>query len=150
MPSIVWGRHPQEAYDNPYEYEAQDQCCRAHTPVQSDHRNTFIHPDKLSEYCPPETLESHFSGLKRWFQASDKNKMPFWHSPNPYRHPFDEKNEPLRQELLIFWISFFIVQIHNVVRPNSRRQRFLHLLRPVGRADGCRGLHAAWRGSQHL
>lgn len=28
MASIVWGRHPQEAYDNPYEYEAQDQFIR--------------------------------------------------------------------------------------------------------------------------
>ena len=25
MPSIVWGRHPQEAYDNPYEYGLQEQ-----------------------------------------------------------------------------------------------------------------------------
>lgn len=25
MPSLVWGRSPQEAYDNPYEYEAQEQ-----------------------------------------------------------------------------------------------------------------------------
>src|SRR6266446_2414524 len=28
MPSIVWGRHPQEAYDNPYEYDAQEQFLR--------------------------------------------------------------------------------------------------------------------------
>lgn len=28
MPSIVWGRHPQEAYDNPYEHEAQRQFIR--------------------------------------------------------------------------------------------------------------------------
>ena len=28
MPSVVWGRTPQEAYDNPYEYEAQDQFVR--------------------------------------------------------------------------------------------------------------------------
>lgn len=28
MASIVWGRHPQEAYDNPYEYDAQDQFVR--------------------------------------------------------------------------------------------------------------------------
>lgn len=28
MPSLVWGRSPQEAYDNPYEYEAQDQFAR--------------------------------------------------------------------------------------------------------------------------
>lgn len=28
MASIVWGRHPQEAYDNPYEYEAQEQFVR--------------------------------------------------------------------------------------------------------------------------
>lgn len=25
MPSIAWGRHPQEAYDNPCEHEAQQQ-----------------------------------------------------------------------------------------------------------------------------
>lgn len=28
MPSIVWGRHPQEAYDNPYEHDAQRQFLR--------------------------------------------------------------------------------------------------------------------------
>lgn len=28
MPSIVWGRHPQEAYENPYEYGAQEQFLR--------------------------------------------------------------------------------------------------------------------------
>lgn len=28
MPSLVWGRSPQEAYDNPYEYEVQDQFVR--------------------------------------------------------------------------------------------------------------------------
>lgn len=28
MPSIVWGRDPQEAYEEPYEYEAQDQFVR--------------------------------------------------------------------------------------------------------------------------
>ncbi|WP_207807990.1 MULTISPECIES: hypothetical protein [unclassified Pseudomonas] len=28
MPSIVWGRHPQEAYDTPYEHEAQRQFLR--------------------------------------------------------------------------------------------------------------------------
>ena len=28
MASLVWGRHPQKAYDNPYEYEAQDQFVR--------------------------------------------------------------------------------------------------------------------------
>lgn len=28
MASFVWGRHPQEAYDNPYEYEAQEQFVR--------------------------------------------------------------------------------------------------------------------------
>lgn len=28
MGSIVWGRHPQEAYENPYEYEAQEQFVR--------------------------------------------------------------------------------------------------------------------------
>ena len=31
MPSIVWGRTPQEAHDNPYEYEAQDQFVREAT-----------------------------------------------------------------------------------------------------------------------
>lgn len=28
MPSIVWGRDPQEAFENPYEYEAQEQFAR--------------------------------------------------------------------------------------------------------------------------
>jgi len=28
MPSLVWGRSPQEAYDSPYEYEVQDQFVR--------------------------------------------------------------------------------------------------------------------------
>jgi len=28
VPSIVWGRHPQEAYENPYEHEAQEQFLR--------------------------------------------------------------------------------------------------------------------------
>lgn len=28
MPSLVWGRSPQEAYNNPYEYEVQDQFVR--------------------------------------------------------------------------------------------------------------------------
>ena len=36
MPSIVWGRHPQEAYDNPYEYEAQDQFLREANALLED------------------------------------------------------------------------------------------------------------------
>lgn len=28
MPSIIWGRHPQEAHENPYEYEGQNQFIR--------------------------------------------------------------------------------------------------------------------------
>jgi hypothetical protein len=28
VPGIVWGRHSQEAYDNPYEYAAQEQFLR--------------------------------------------------------------------------------------------------------------------------
>lgn len=28
MPSIVWNRHPEEAYKNPYEYEVQKQFIR--------------------------------------------------------------------------------------------------------------------------
>ena len=28
MPSIVWNRHPEEAYRNPYEYAAQEQFVR--------------------------------------------------------------------------------------------------------------------------
>lgn len=28
MPSLVWGRHPEEAYKNPYEYEVQEQFVR--------------------------------------------------------------------------------------------------------------------------
>lgn len=33
MPSIVWGRHPQEATDNPYEYAAQAQFVREATAL---------------------------------------------------------------------------------------------------------------------
>ncbi|TLD43700.1 MAG: hypothetical protein FAZ92_04019 [Accumulibacter sp.] len=36
MASIVWGRHPQEAYDNPYEYEAQEQFLREATALLDD------------------------------------------------------------------------------------------------------------------
>ena len=36
MPSIVWGRHPQEAYDNPYEYAAQEQFLRESKKLLSD------------------------------------------------------------------------------------------------------------------
>lgn len=35
MPSFVWSRNPQEAHDNPYEYEAQDQFIREATAVLS-------------------------------------------------------------------------------------------------------------------
>ncbi len=28
MTSFIWGRSPQEAYENPYEYEAQEQFSR--------------------------------------------------------------------------------------------------------------------------
>ena len=31
MPSIIWGRDPQEAIEEPYEYECQDQFCREAT-----------------------------------------------------------------------------------------------------------------------
>lgn len=36
MPSIVWGRSPQEAYDNPYEYAAQDQFVREASKLLDD------------------------------------------------------------------------------------------------------------------
>lgn len=36
MTSIVWGRHPQEAYDNPYEYEAQAQFLREAKALLND------------------------------------------------------------------------------------------------------------------
>lgn len=28
MPSLVWGRHPEDAYKNPYKYEVQEQFVR--------------------------------------------------------------------------------------------------------------------------
>jgi hypothetical protein len=36
MPSIVWGRDPQEAIEEPYEYECQDQFCREATNIIND------------------------------------------------------------------------------------------------------------------
>ena len=33
MPSIVWGRDPQEAYEEPYEYAAQEQFAREATAL---------------------------------------------------------------------------------------------------------------------
>ncbi len=36
MPSIVWGRHPQEAFDSPYEYEAQEQFLREAAKLLED------------------------------------------------------------------------------------------------------------------
>jgi hypothetical protein len=36
VPSIVWGRHPQEAHDNPYEYEAQEQFVREARSLLAD------------------------------------------------------------------------------------------------------------------
>lgn len=33
MPSFIWGRDPQEAYQNPYEYEAQEQFIREATSI---------------------------------------------------------------------------------------------------------------------
>ena len=36
MPSIIWGRDPQEAIEQPYEYECQDQFCREATVVLSE------------------------------------------------------------------------------------------------------------------
>ena len=54
MASIVWGRHPQEAYDNPYEYEAQDQFVREASElllqlqVALDHFTMEYHKDNLS------------------------------------------------------------------------------------------------------
>lgn len=54
MVSIVWGRHPQEAYDNPYEYEAQDQFVRearellSQLQVALDHFTMEYHKDDRS------------------------------------------------------------------------------------------------------
>jgi hypothetical protein len=54
MTSIVWGRHPQEAYDNPYEYEAQDQFVReakallSQLQVALDHFTMEYHKDDRS------------------------------------------------------------------------------------------------------
>lgn len=54
MASVVWGRHPQEAYDNPYEYEAQDQFVRearellSQLQVALDHFTIEYHKDDRS------------------------------------------------------------------------------------------------------
>lgn len=54
MPSIVWGRHPQEAYENPYEYEAQDQFMREAKALLEDFNlrldahNMSFHRDELT------------------------------------------------------------------------------------------------------
>lgn len=54
MTSIVWGRHPQEAYDNPYEYEAQEQFVRearellTQLQVALDHFTMEYHKDDRS------------------------------------------------------------------------------------------------------
>lgn len=36
MTSFIWGRPPQEAYENPYEYEAQEQFSREASVVTSE------------------------------------------------------------------------------------------------------------------
>lgn len=54
MASLVWGRDPQEAYDNPYEYEAQDQFVReakellSQIQVALDHFTMEFHRDDRS------------------------------------------------------------------------------------------------------
>ena len=54
MPSLVWGRHPEEAYRNPYEYEVQEQFIRE-ASATLDKLNTLLdaytmkfHQDDLS------------------------------------------------------------------------------------------------------
>ncbi|MBL8311874.1 MAG: hypothetical protein JNL19_15750 [Burkholderiales bacterium] len=54
MASLVWGRDPQEAHDNPYEYEAQDQFVReakellSQIQVALDHFTMSFHRDDRS------------------------------------------------------------------------------------------------------
>jgi hypothetical protein len=54
MTSIVWGRHPQEAYNNPYEYEAQEQFFREAKSllddfnIRLDQRTLYYHRDDQS------------------------------------------------------------------------------------------------------
>ena len=49
MPSIVWGRHPQEAHDNPYEYGAQTQFTREASAIL----------EKLSGLLNKHTMQFH-------------------------------------------------------------------------------------------
>lgn len=56
MTSIVWGRHPQEAYDNPYEYEAQEQFLREAIALLAD-LNTRLDRLTLQFHKDEKSLE---------------------------------------------------------------------------------------------
>jgi hypothetical protein len=49
MPSIVWNRHPEEAYRNPYEYAAQEQFVREARKLL---KSLFAHYERLSLVFP--------------------------------------------------------------------------------------------------
>jgi len=65
MPSIVWGRHPQEAYDNPYEYEAQDQFCREAKALLADLNI------RLDQYTLHYHRDDQSLGKATWMLALD-------------------------------------------------------------------------------
>lgn len=62
MRSLVWGRHPQEAFDNPYEYEAQDQFVREATKWLVEIR-TLLDRSTLKFHRDDQSLEKATSIL---------------------------------------------------------------------------------------
>ena len=65
MASIVWGRHPQEAYDNPYEYEAQEQFIR-------EAKELLIHMQlKLDRFTMTFHSDEQTLGKATWMLALD-------------------------------------------------------------------------------
>lgn len=65
MPSIVWGRHPQEAYENPYEYDAQAQFLREVNTLLSDLK-AHLNRSTLSYHRDERSLEK-----ATWMLAHD-------------------------------------------------------------------------------
>jgi hypothetical protein len=65
LTSIIWGRHPQEAYDNPYEYEAQDQFLREASALLDDLNI------RLDQYTMEFHLDDKSLEKARWMLALD-------------------------------------------------------------------------------
>lgn len=65
MPSIVWGRHPQEAYEEPYEYGAQDQFVREATAFLK-RMNVALNRKTLKYHRDDKSLEK-----ATWMLAHD-------------------------------------------------------------------------------